>query len=93
MVLTVKPLPNDSDSNKKGTGHALLPKTVMSSGYFWDNYGKFQSCKPCAGDDFCKNAKLAPGADFAIVVSVWNQVSVSISVSHGSVCAVCHRDA
>ena len=52
-----------------------------------------QSCKLCAGDDFCKNAKLAPGADFAIVVSVWNRVPVSISVSRGSVCAVRHRDA
>ena len=42
MVLTVKPLPNASDSNKQGEGHDLKPKTVMNSGYFWDNYSKFR---------------------------------------------------
>ena len=42
MVLTVKPLPNASDSNKQGEGHGLKPKTVMNSGYFWDNYSKFR---------------------------------------------------
>ena len=41
MVLTVKPLPNASDSNKQGEGHDLKPKTVMNSSYFWDNYCKF----------------------------------------------------
>ena len=41
MVLTVKPLPNDSDSTKQGKGHDLQPKTVVNAGYFWDNYCKF----------------------------------------------------
>ena len=36
-----KALPNASDSNKQGEGHGLKLKTVMNSGYFWDNYGKF----------------------------------------------------
>ena len=42
MVLSVKPLPNDSDETKPGKGHELQPKTVANSGYFWDNYYKFR---------------------------------------------------
>ena len=42
MVLTVKPLPNDSDSTKQGKGHELQPKTVANAGYFRDNYCKFR---------------------------------------------------
>ena len=42
MVLSVKPLPNDSDELTVGKGHELQPKTVMNSGYFWDNYCKFR---------------------------------------------------
>ena len=42
MVLSVKPLPNDSDKVVKGGNHDLQPKTVMNSGYFWDNYCKFR---------------------------------------------------
>ena len=41
----------------------------------------------------CKNAKLSPGEDLAIVASVWDRVPVSIYVSCGSVRAIRHRDA
>ena len=42
MVISIKPLPSDSDSSKPGKGHELQSKTVMNSGYFWDNYRKFR---------------------------------------------------
>ena len=42
MVISVKPLPNASDEATVGKGHELQPKTVMNSGYFWDNYCKFR---------------------------------------------------
>ena len=42
MVISVKPLPNASDEVTLGKGHELQPKTVMNSGYFWDNYCKFR---------------------------------------------------
>ena len=42
MVVSIKPLPNDSDSTKSGKGHDLKLKTVMNSGYFWDNYSKLR---------------------------------------------------
>ena len=42
MVISTKPLPNDSDKVAKGGNHDLQPKTVMNSGYFWDNYSKFR---------------------------------------------------
>ena len=38
MVLSVKPLPNDSDRVTKGKNHELKPRTIANSGYFWDNY-------------------------------------------------------
>ena len=42
MVISTRPLPNDSDKVAKGGNHDLQPKTVMNSGYFWDNYCKFR---------------------------------------------------
>ena len=42
MVISIKPLPSDSDSSIPGKGHGLQSKTVMNSGYFWDNYCKFR---------------------------------------------------
>ena len=42
MVISVKPLPNDSDEAKPGKGHELQPRTVANAGYFWDNYCKFR---------------------------------------------------
>ena len=42
MVISIKPLPSDSDSSKPGKGHGLQSKTVVNSGYFWDNYRKFR---------------------------------------------------
>ena len=41
MVISIKPLPGDSDRTLKGKGHVLQPKTIVNSGYFWDNYCKF----------------------------------------------------
>ena len=38
MVLSVKPLPNDSDRVTKGKNHELKPRTIANSGYFGDNY-------------------------------------------------------
>ena len=38
MVLSIKPLPNDSDRVTKGKNHELQPRTIGNSGYFWDNY-------------------------------------------------------
>ena len=42
MVISVKPLPNDSDELTVGKGHELQPKTVANAGYFWDNYCRFR---------------------------------------------------
>ena len=36
MVLSVKPLPNDSDELTVGKGHELQPKTVANAEYFWN---------------------------------------------------------
>ena len=42
MVLSVKPLPNDSDEVTVGKGHELQPETVANAGYILDNYCKFR---------------------------------------------------
>ena len=42
MVLSVKPLTEDSDSTKQGKAYALQPKTVANAGYFWDNPSNFE---------------------------------------------------
>ena len=38
MVISLKPLPGDSDEITEGKGHELQSKTVANAGYFWDNY-------------------------------------------------------
>ena len=37
MVLSVKPLPNDSDEVTMGKERELQSRTVANAGYFWDN--------------------------------------------------------
>ena len=42
MVISIKPLPGDSNRTSKGKGHVLQSKTIVNSGYFWDNYCNFR---------------------------------------------------